>query len=83
MVLKNEPRNRRVECAEDKMTEVPCLTLGNDENYVGLANPTLGLCDVESDDSANKDDARQDINEDEFESEYNEDYVGISSSNEE
>jgi hypothetical protein len=50
VVLKNEPRSRRVECAKDKMAEVPCLTLGNDENYAGLANPTLGPCDVESDD---------------------------------
>jgi hypothetical protein len=83
VVIKNEPRNRRVQCAKDKMAEVPCLTLGNDENCAGLANPTLGPCDVESDDSANEDDARQDINEDEFETEDNEDYIGISSSDEE
>ena len=66
VVLENEPRSRRVECAKDKMAEVPCLTLGNDQNYSGLANPTLGLCDVESVDNANEDDAGQEINEDEF-----------------
>jgi len=83
VVLKNEPRSRRVECAKDKMAEVPCLTLENDENYARLANPTLVPCDVESDDSENEDDARQEINEVEFESEDNENYLGISSSDEE
>ena len=81
VVLKNEPRSRRVECAKDKMVEVPCLTLGNDSNYSGLADPTLDAGDVEHDDSADDNDEGQDINEVDLED--NSDYLGISSSDEE
>lgn len=83
MVFKNEPRSRRVEYAKDKMVEVPCLTLGNDSNYSGLADPTLDAGDVEHDDSADDNDERQDIHEFAFDSEDNSDYLGISSSDEE
>jgi hypothetical protein len=80
VVLKNEPRSRRVECAKDKMVEVSCLILGNDSNYSGLADPTLDASDVEHDDSADDNDEGQDIHEFEFDSEDNSDYIGISSS---
>ena len=56
VVMKNEPCSRRVECAKDKMVEVPCLTLGNDSNYSGLADPTLYASDMEHDDSADDND---------------------------
>ena len=59
------------------------MTLGNDSNYSGLANPTLDADDVEHDDSADDNDERQDIHELAFDSEDNSDYLGISSSDEE
>ena len=60
-----------------KMTEVPCVTLGHDNNYSCLANPTLDAGNVEHDESSYENDEGQEINKVEFDSKDNSNYLGV------